>query len=143
MKKATLSYRKMLKISFTRQCRAFGHCFRAVPLCWLCLVLYLGQLCLLIFLLSHLLPISCYTHVKISQAITGLVAQQPTVITVYCSIMFQHFVYSLANRQGLFAYARTCKTRLNTTTKFMVVVIFLFNLVIPSFPDNIMHEHGC
>ena len=26
--------------------------------------------------------------------------------------MFQHIVYSLANRQGLFVYVRTCKTRL-------------------------------
>ena len=33
--------------------------------------------------------------------------------------MFQHIVHSLANRQGLFAYVRTCKTRLDTTTKFM------------------------
>ena len=36
--------------------------------------------------------------------------------------MFQHIVYSLANRQGLFAYVRTCKTRLDATVKFMVVV---------------------
>ena len=36
--------------------------------------------------------------------------------------MFQHIVCSSANRQGLFAYVRTCKTRLDTTTKFMVVV---------------------
>ena len=42
--------------------------------------------------------------------------------------MFQHIVYSLANRQGLFAYVRTCKTRLDTTTKLMVVVTSLFNL---------------
>ena len=50
--------------------------------------------------------------------------------------MFQHIVCSSANRQGLFAYVRTCKTRLDTTTKFMVVVTSLFNLVISSFPDN-------
>ena len=55
--------------------------------------------------------------------------------------MFQHIVYSLANRQGLFAYVRTCKTRLDTTTKFMVVVTSLFNLVISSFPDN-MYYHA-
>ena len=52
------------------------------------------------------------------------------------SIMFQHIVYSLVNRQGLFAYVRTCKTRLDTTTKFMVVVTSLFNLVNSSLPDN-------
>ena len=61
--------------------------------------------------------------------------------------MFQHIVYSLANRQGLFAYVRTCKTRLDTTTKFMVVVTSLFNFVISSFPDNMFYhvwsEHGC
>ena len=34
--------------------------------------------------------------------------------------MFQHIVYSLANRQGLFTYVRTCKTRFDTTTKFLV-----------------------
>ena len=46
--------------------------------------------------------------------------------------MFQHIVYSLANRQGLFAaYVRTCKTRLDTTTKVMVVVTSLFNFIIP------------
>ena len=54
--------------------------------------------------------------------------------------MFQHIVYSLANRQGLLAYVRTCKTRLDTTTKFMAVVTSLFNLVISSFPDN-MYYH--
>ena len=54
--------------------------------------------------------------------------------------MFQHIVYSLANRQGLFAYVRTCKTRLDTTTKFMVVVTSLFNLVILSFPDNMFYH---
>ena len=53
--------------------------------------------------------------------------------------MFQHIVYSLANRQGLFAYVRTYKTRLDTTTKFMVVVTSLFNLVISSFPDNMFY----
>ena len=41
--------------------------------------------------------------------------------------MFQHIVYCFGNRQGLFAYVRTCKTRLDTTTKFMVVVTSLFN----------------
>ena len=54
--------------------------------------------------------------------------------------MFQHIVYSLTNRQGLFAYVRTCKTRLDTTTKFMVVVTSLFNLVISSFPDNMFYH---
>ena len=54
--------------------------------------------------------------------------------------MFQNIVYSLANRQGLFAYVRTCKTRLDTTTKFMVVVTSLFNLVISSFPDNMFYH---
>ena len=54
--------------------------------------------------------------------------------------MFRHIVYSLANRQGLFAYVRTCKTRLDTTTKFMVVVTSLFNLVISSFPDNMFYH---
>ena len=49
--------------------------------------------------------------------------------------MFQHIVYSLANRQGLFAFVRTYKTRLDTTTKLMVVIVTsLFNLVISSFP---------
>ena len=52
--------------------------------------------------------------------------------------MFQHIVYSLANRQGLFAYVRTCKTRLDTTTKFMVVTL-LFNIVSSSFPDNMTY----
>ena len=54
--------------------------------------------------------------------------------------MFQRIVYSLANRQGLFTYVRTCKTRLDTTTKFMVVVTSLFNLVISSFPDNMFYH---
>ena len=55
--------------------------------------------------------------------------------------MFQHNVYSLTNRQpGLFAYVKTCKTRLVTTTKFMVVVTLLFNLVISSFPDNMLYH---
>ena len=42
--------------------------------------------------------------------------------------------------QGLFAYVRTCKTRLDTTTKFMVVVTSLFNLVVSSFPDNMFYH---
>ena len=56
--------------------------------------------------------------------------------------MFRHIVYSLANRQGLFAYVRTCKTWLDTTTKFMVVVtsLSLFNLVISSFRDNMFYH---
>ena len=55
--------------------------------------------------------------------------------------MFQHIVYSFANRQGLFAYVRTCKTRLDyTTAKFMVVVTSLFNLVISSFPNNVFYR---
>ena len=54
--------------------------------------------------------------------------------------MFQHIVYSLANRQWLFAYVKTCTTRLDTTTKFMVVVTSLFNLVISSFPDNMFYH---
>ena len=54
--------------------------------------------------------------------------------------MFQHIVYSIANRQGLFAYVRICKTRLDTTTKFMVVVTSLFNLVISSLPDNMFYH---
>ena len=52
------------------------------------------------------------------------------------TVLFDHVsicCYSLTNRQGLFAYVRTCKTRLNTSP---------FDLVISSFPDN-MHEHGC
>ena len=80
------------------------------------------------------------THVKTSQAITGLLAQQPcnntvnSIGTIRVLIMFQlHILYSLANPQGLFAYSRKCKTRL---TKFMVVVTSLFNHVISSFPDK-------
>ena len=42
---------------------------------------------------------------------------------------------------------RTCKTRFDTTTKLMVVLTLLVNLVISSFPDNVhvlyMYEHGC
>ena len=49
--------------------------------------------------------------------------------------MFQHIVYSLENR-----HVRTCKTRLDRTTKFMVVVTSLFNLVISSFPDNMFYH---
>ena len=64
------------------------------------------------------------TWVTISQAITGLLAQQPcgkiTVLFNYVSTYCN--VYSLANRQGLFAYVRRCKTRLDTTTKYTVVV---------------------
>ena len=56
--------------------------------------------------------------------------------------MFQHIVYSLANRQGLFAYVRTCKTRLDTTTKFMVVVTLLFDLVI-NFIISWQHVLSC
>ena len=59
--------------------------------------------------------------------------------------MFQHIVCSLANRQGLFAFVSTCKIRLDTTTK-MVVVTSLFNLVISSFPDNMFYHawmHEC
>ena len=44
------------------------------------------------------------------------------------------------NRQGLFAYVRTWKSRLVTTTKYMVVVTSLFNLVISSFPDNMFYH---
>ena len=57
--------------------------------------------------------------------------------------MFNHVstrCYSLANRHGLFAYVRTCKTRLDTTAKFMVVVISLSNLVILSSPDNMLYH---
>ena len=36
--------------------------------------------------------------------------------------MFQHIAYSLTNRQGLFAYVRTCKT------------------LISSFPDNVFYH---
>ena len=54
--------------------------------------------------------------------------------------MFQYIVYSIANRQGLLVYVRTCKTRLDTTTKFMVVVTSLFNLVMSSLPDNMYHH---
>ena len=32
-------------------------------------------------------------------------------------MIFQHIIYSLANRQGFFTLVRTCKTRLDTTTK--------------------------
>ena len=55
----------------------------------------------------------------------------------------------MANREVLFVYVRTCKIRLNTTAKFMVVVTSLFNLVISSFPDNmsilscIINMYGC
>ena len=55
-------------------------------------------------------------------------------------IMFQHIVYTLANRQGLSTYVRTCKTRLDTTTKFMVATS-LFNLFISSFLDS-MFSHA-
>ena len=49
--------------------------------------------------------------------------------------------YNLANRQGLFAYVITCKkTRLDRTTKFMVVVTSLFNLVILSSLDNMLYH---
>ena len=54
--------------------------------------------------------------------------------------MFQHIVYSLANRQELFACVKTRKTRLDTITKFMVVVTSLFNLVISSFLDNMFYH---
>ena len=56
--------------------------------------------------------------------------------------MFQHNVYSLVNRQGLFAYVATLKSWFDTTAKFMVVVTSLFNPVISSFPDN-MFYHAC
>ena len=82
------------------------------------------------------------THVKILQALTGLFAQQPcnnTVGMIEHSIMFQHIVYSLANRQRLFAYVGKWKTRLNTT-KFMVLVTSLSNCVISSFPDNMFYH---
>ena len=46
----------------------------------------------------------------------------------------------MANRQGLFAYVRTFTTRLDTTTKFMVVVTSLFNLAISSFPNNMFYH---
>ena len=46
----------------------------------------------------------------------------------------------MANQQGLFVYVRTCKTRLDTTTKFVVVVTSLFNLIISSFPDNMFYH---
>ena len=62
------------------------------------------------------------------------------------TISFNHvstYCYSLANRQGLFAYVRTCKTRLDTTTKFMVVVTSMFPLVISSFPDNMFYYVCC
>ena len=45
--------------------------------------------------------------------------------------MFQHIVYSLANRQGLFAYVRTCKTQL---AKYNNLVTSLFNLLILIIP---------
>ena len=69
------------------------------------------------------------TRIKISQAITGLLAQQPCNNTVNM----------IGKITVLF------KTQLDTTTKFMVVVTLLFNLVISSFPDNIliMYEHNC
>ena len=54
--------------------------------------------------------------------------------------MLQHTV--TAWQIGLFAYVRTCKTRYDTTAKFMVVVTSLFNLVISSFPDNVFY-HVC
>ena len=64
------------------------------------------------------------TRIKISQAITGLLAQQPCNNTVNM----------IGKITVLF------KTQLDTTTKFMVVVTLLFNLVISSFPDNMFYH---
>ena len=58
---------------------------------------------------------------------------------VAVNLYLTDIIYSLANRQGLFASVRTCKTLLDTTTKFMVVVTSLFKLVISSFPDNMSY----
>ena len=60
------------------------------------------------------------------------------------TILFNHvstYCIQLANRQGsLFAYVRTCKTWLDTTTEFMVVVTSLFNLVISSFLNSMFYH---
>ena len=74
-------------------------------------------------------PVGPTTRGKISQASTRLLAQ-----------LVSTYRYSLANRQGSFAYVRKCKTRLRTTTKFMIVVTWLFNVVISSFPDNMFYH---
>ena len=55
--------------------------------------------------------------------------------------MFQHIVYTRLGEStgvGHVCY-RTCKTRFDTTTKIMVVLTLLFNLVISSFPDNMFY----
>ena len=89
------------------------------------------------------------TRVKISQVITELLAQHcqhDRTGLVNNSIAQPCFnILYTAWRQELFGYVRICKIRLDTTTKFMVVVTSLFNLVISSFPDNMfyhIHEHG-
>ena len=73
--------------------------------------------------------------------VTGLITSQNRIGKI--TVLFNRvstYCYSLANRQGLFQYVRTCKTRLDTTTKFMVVVTTLFNLVISSFPDKMFYH---
>ena len=67
---------------------------------------------------------------------------------VKITVLFNHvstYCVQLGESTGVVRvqYVRTCKTRLDTTTKFMVVVTSLFNLVISSFPDNMfnMYEH--
>ena len=80
------------------------------------------------------------TRVKIAQAITGILPQQPcnntvNMIAKKTTFMFQHI-----------AYVRTWKTRLDTTAKFMIVVTSLFNLVISSFhvtTCSIVYEQRC
>ena len=59
--------------------------------------------------------------------------------------MFRHIVCSLANRQGLFAYVieHARPNLIQQPSSVMVVVTSLYNLVISSFPDNIMFYHAC
>ena len=54
--------------------------------------------------------------------------------------MFQHIVTAWRIDRGCSRMlVRTCKTRLDTTTKFMVIVTSLFSLI-SSFPDNMFYH---
>ena len=72
-----------------------------------------------------------HIRVKISQAITGLLARYYNHVTALLTwwnrigkitVLFNvsTYCYSLGNRQGLFVYVRTCKTRFERTGYFHI-----------------------
>ena len=78
----------------------------------------------------------------LNNLVTALLTWYNTIGKI--TVLFNHvwtYCIHLGESTGVIrVYFRTCKTRLGTTTKFMIVVTSLFNLVILSFTDNMFHH---